>query len=103
MPNFERVGDYRDADFAVQQTLINAADYLERTGALSVKKRKIALAVLRFSANHSSEMRRLGYEFLELRVSALVNKGNVVEVGVSLPRVPTDAEIQRGIRDAVLG
>lgn len=103
MPNFERVGDYRDADFAVQQALINAADYLERTGALSAKKRKVALAVLRFAANHSAEMRRLGYEFPELRVSALVNKGKVVEVGVSLPGVPTEAEIRRGMRQAVLG
>lgn len=103
MNNFERVGEYRDADFAVQQALINAADYLERTGALTAKKRKVALAVLRFAANHSAEMRRLGYEFTEIRVSALVNKGKVVDVGISLPRLPTDAEIQRGMREAVLG
>ena len=103
MPNFERVGEYRDADFAVQQALINAADYLERTGALTEKKRKVALAVLRFAANHSAEMRRMGYDLPELRVSALVNKGKVVDVVVSLPRVPTDEEIQRGMRKAVLG
>ena len=89
MNNFERVGDYRDADFAVQQALINAADYLERTGALTAKKRKVALAVLRFAANHSAEMRRLGYQLHELRVRSFEEKGKVLAVVVSLPSVQT--------------
>lgn len=89
MPNFERVGEYRDADFAVHMALTNTADYLERTGAITAKKRKIALAVLRFAAKHSAEMRRLGYQLHELRVRSLEEKGKVLAVVVSLPSVQT--------------
>lgn len=67
--SLERVGDFRDTDYAVSFMLRELSAYLQRGGYLSKRDGNdiYALAVLKAAADMSDVFRRKAYSFADVR------------------------------------
>ena len=76
----ERVGDFRNTDFAVRFLMNNLVDYFSRNENWKPSERPYIIAVLKLAARHPDVFRRNAYAFGGVRFSQLKRdkKGKVV-------------------------
>ena len=65
----ERVGDFRDTDFAVQFLMNNIIDFFSRKENWKPSKRPYIIAMLQLAARHPDVFRRNAYAFGGVRFS----------------------------------
>ena len=67
--SIDRLGDFRDTDYAIQFMLNNLIDFLERGGHLKKKDSDdvYTIAMLKLAANNAEEFRNRAYRFDDVR------------------------------------